>query len=244
MSNVDTGEIIFFPIEIFQYGLGAYDLYLLNNDDFMLKKVKAVAEWAIDNQNDDGSWTTFAYENPKHPFSSMAQGEAISLLIRAYLSFHDERYLKASDKALNFMLLPLDCGGTTKYDGNDIYFYECTEDPLILNGWIFSLWGLIDYCKFNKNNNEIKEVLNKTLISLENMLPEFDMGYWSMYENGTRICSPFYHSLHIAQLKVMYNLTGNFIYRDFAKKFEKYQASGFNRRRAFIKKAIQKIFLE
>jgi heparosan-N-sulfate-glucuronate 5-epimerase len=30
MTIVDTGEQIYFPIAVFQYGLGAYDLYLLN----------------------------------------------------------------------------------------------------------------------------------------------------------------------------------------------------------------------
>ena len=73
MSNVDTGEKIYFSIEIFQYGLGAYDLFLLNNDKKMLTKVKAAADWAVNNQQEDGSWRTFAYENPSHPYSSMAQ---------------------------------------------------------------------------------------------------------------------------------------------------------------------------
>ena len=64
MSSVDTGETIFFPIEIFQYGLGAYDLFLLKNDNKMLEKVSAAANWAVENQQEDGSWVTFTYENP------------------------------------------------------------------------------------------------------------------------------------------------------------------------------------
>lgn len=243
MSSVDTGETIYFPIEIFQYGLGAYDLYLLNNDKEMLVKVSAAANWAVDNQQDDGSWVTFTYENPKHPFSSMAQGEGISLLLRAYLGLQNEKYLDAAKKALKFMLLPLEQGGTTKYEGNDVYFYECTEDPLILNGWIFSLWGIMDYCKFF-NAPDVKDILDRTLWTLERRIPDFDMGYWSMYEDGMRICSPFYHKLHIAQLNVMYELTGKTVYKTYADKFEKYQNSGVNRKRAFVKKAIQKIFKE
>lgn len=243
MSSVDTGETIYFPIEIFQYGLGAYDLYLLNNDKEMLVKVSAVANWAVDNQQDDGSWVTFTYENPKHPFSSMAQGEGISLLLRAYLGLQNEKYLDAVKKAVAFMLLPLEQGGTTKYEGNDVYFYECTEDPLILNGWIFSLWGIMDYCKFF-NDPDVKDILDRTLRTLERKVPDFDMDYWSMYEDGMRICSPFYHKLHIAQLNVMYELTGKAVYKIYADKFEKYQNSGINRKRAFVKKAIQKVFKE
>ena len=233
MSSVDTGEIIYFPIEIFQYGLGAYDLFLLNNDKKMLKKVRAASEWAVDNQQADGSWITFTYENPEHPYSSMAQGEGISLLLRAYLEFKDEKYISAVKKAVKFMLLPLEKGGTTKYDGNDVYFYECTEDPLILNGWIFSLWGVMDYCKFFQDP-EIKDILDRTLGTLKRRLPDFDIGYWSMYEDGMRICSPFYHKLHIAQLNVMYELTDSDIYKVYADKFLKYQNDGLNRKRAFV----------
>lgn len=243
MSSVDTGETIYFPIEIFQYGLGAYDLYLLNNDKEMLVKVKASADWAVDNQQKDGSWVTFTYENPDHPYSSMAQGEGISLLLRAYLGLNDKKYLSAVKKAIEFMLLPLEQGGTTKYEGNDVYLYECTEDPLILNGWIFSLWGIIDYCKYF-DDCDIQDVLNKTLSTLERRLPDFDIGYWSMYEDGMRICSPFYHKLHIAQLNVMYDLTGKQIYKDYADRFLSYQNNGINRKRAFIKKAMQKVFKE
>lgn len=243
MSSVDTGETIYFPIEIFQYGLGAYDLYLLNNDKEMLVKVKASADWAVDNQQKDGSWVTFTYENPDHPYSSMAQGEGISLLLRAHLGLNDKKYLSAVKKAIEFMLLPLEQGGTTKYEGNDVYLYECTEDPLILNGWIFSLWGIIDYCKYF-DDCDIQDVLNKTLSTLERRLPDFDIGYWSMYEDGMRICSPFYHKLHIAQLNVMYDLTGKQIYKDYADRFLSYQNNGINRKRAFIKKAMQKVFKE
>lgn len=240
MSSVDTGEVIYFPIEIFQYGLGAYDLYLLNDEQNMLKKVKAAADWAVSKQEDDGSWVTFTYENLEHPFSSMAQGEGISLLIRAYLGLNDEKYLVAARKALDFMLLPLEQGGTTKYEGENVYFYECTEDPLILNGWIFSLWGVMDYCKFFKDPN-IENVLNRTLSALVQKLPTFDIGYWSMYEDGMRICSPFYHKLHIAQLKVMYDLYKNAEYKHYANKWEDYENSFMKRKRAFIKKAFQKI---
>ena len=243
MSNVDTGEKIYFSIEIFQYGLGAYDLFLLNNDKKMLTKVKATADWAVNNQQEDGSWRTFAYENPSHPYSSMAQGEGISLLLRAYLELEERKYLDTVKKAIKFMLLPIDKGGTTKYEGEDVYFYECTDDPLILNGWIFSLWGVVDYCKYF-NDSEVKNILERTLKTLEQKLSDYDIGYWSMYEDGMRISSPFYHKLHIAQLNIMYELTGKDVYKTYADKFEKYQSNKIYKNIAFVRKAMQKIFKE
>lgn len=242
-SFVDTGEEIYFSIEIFQYGLGAYDLYLLSEkkDASYLAKVKSCAEWAVENQQEDGAWVTFAYENPEYPYSAMAQGEAVSLLLRAYIETKNEKYITTANKALEFMLLPFEKGGPTKYEGDDLYLYECPRDPLILNGWIFALWGLMDYCKMFPEA-ECKPVLDKTLATLEKKLPEFDLPYWSMYEAGKRICSPFYHKLHIAQLNVMSELTGEKIYKDYADKWQRYHDNWFYRKGAFVKKASQKIF--
>lgn len=237
---VDSGEELYFSIAIFQYGLAAYDLFLLNNESEMLGKTIACADWAVKNQQEDGSWVTFLYENKEHPYSSMAQGEGISLLLRAYQVSNNEEYILAAKKAFEFMILPKENGGTTEYNEDDVYFYECTEEPLILNGWIFSIWGVMDYYKFFKDENA-KKLLNATLMTLEKRLPDFDVGYWSKYEDGKRICSPFYHKLHIAQLKVMYDLFGDQIYKEYADKWEKYQNSFWKPKRAFVKKAVQKI---
>lgn len=242
LTVVDTGEEIEFAIAIFQYGLAAYDLFLLSNktDNDSLVKLKSCAEWAVINQQGDGSWVTFEYENPNCPYSSMAQGEGISLLIRAYMTFGDERYTSTAKKALDFMLLPIEKGGTTKYVDNKIYFYECPEEPLILNGWIFTIWGVYDYWKFFGDQHS-KHILDQTLATLENDLPSYDLGYWSKYEDKTRIASPFYHNLHVAQLKVMFDLTGKEVYRKYADRWEKYSNNWIFSKIAFAKKAIQKI---
>lgn len=239
--HVDTGEKIYFSIGIFQYGLAAYDLYLTTREDVYKDKLIACANWALENQQEDGGWATFLYESPEHPYSSMAQGEGISMLIRANIATNDERYIDAAKKAKNFMLKPIDDGGTVYYCDGDVYLYECTHEPLILNGWIFSLWGLFDYCKYF-DDDDVKKTLDATLHSLKKKLPEFDKKYWSKYEDGKRICSPFYHKLHIAQLRVLYDLFGDNIYKEYADKWEKYQKNWLNRNRAFVKKACQKIF--
>lgn len=239
--HVDTGEEIYFSIGIFQYGLAAYDLYLTTHDEIYKDKLIACANWAVENQQDDGGWVTFAYENPEHPYSSMAQGEGISMLIRAIFVTKDERYNTAIHKAKDFMLKPIPDGGTTKYSGENVYLYECTHDPLILNGWIFSLWGIYDYCKYTKDA-DVQKVLDATLISLKKKLPDFDIKYWSKYEDGKRICSPFYHKLHIAQLKAMYDLFEDDIYKKYADKWDTYQNSFWKPKKAFVKKALQKVF--
>lgn len=238
--HVDTGEEIYFSIGIFQYGLAAYDLYLTAHEDIYKDKLLACANWAVENQQDDGGWEAFAYENPEHPYSSMAQGEGISVLIRAHIVTKDERYICAAKKAKDFMLKPISEGGTVNYRDGGVYLYEYTHKPLILNGWIFSMWGLYDYCKYIDDN--VQKTLAATLHSLKKKLPEFDIGYWSKYEDGKRICSPFYHKLHIAQLRALYDLFGDEIYEEYADKWEVYQNSFWKRNRAFVVKTFQKVF--
>lgn len=238
--QVDTGKEIFFSIGVFQYGLAAYDLFLLTHDEVYKKKLMACADWALENQQEDGSWITFAYKQPHAPYSAMAQGEGISMLIRATIAIGETKYMDAIHKAKDFMLKPIGKGGTTEYQGENVIFYEATNSPVILNGWIFSLWGLFDYCKF-VNDIETKEVLSKSLETLKKMLSIFDTKYWSKYDAGKRICSPFYHRLHIAQLNVMYDIFGDDIYKNYAEKWERYLESFWKPKKAFWVKAVQKI---
>ena len=100
---------------------------------------------------------------------------------------------------------------------------------------------MYDYIKYI-DDDEVKGVLNSTLNSLKKKLHEFDIKYWSKYDDGKRICSPFYHKLHIAQLRAMHDLFGDEIYKEFADKWKAYQKSFWKPKRAFVKKAFQKIF--
>ena len=237
--HVDTGEEIYFSIGIFQYGLAAYDLYLKSGEKCYKEKLLACADWAVDNQQDDGSWVTFAYENPEHPYSAMAQGEGISMLLRAHIVSGDERYMTAAQKAKDFMLKPITEGGTTDYhDG--LIFYEYTHLPVVLNGWIFSIFGVFDLYLATQDS-KYKDIFDLTVSTLERNLPAFDNGYWSMYDLGNQITSPFYHRLHIALLQVLFLITNKPIFFEYASRWDSYEKSRKNKLHAFFKKATQKI---
>lgn len=242
LLKVDDGSNIYFPIMIFQYALGAYDKYLLSDkkDKKMLKKVICCANWALKNQSLNGSWKNFGYEYPKNPYSSMAQGEGVSLLIRAYLETQNMRYKEAAKKAVDFMLLDIKNGGTTEYNTGKIYLHEFTHLPVVLNGWIFSLFGLYDYILLT-NDKIVEKVYNTSIFTLEEEIYRFDNGYWSMYNFDKMITSPFYHKLHIAQLEVLYDLTGIKIFKEYAIKWKKYLNKRYNKNKAFFIKVLQKI---
>ena len=212
----------------------------MTKDELMLDKFRSHAKWALDNQAQDGSWDNFGFIYPDNKYSAMAQGEGCSLLLRAYLQFRDEKYLIAAEKAIEFMLKPVNNGGTTLFDKEDVQLLEYTHLPLVLNGWIFAIFGLYDYV-IQSNDKEYKKLLDKTVKSLEYKLSEFDCGYWSYYDDGRRIASPFYHHLHVAQLRVLGDLFSNDVFCEYADMWEKYESNKFYKLRAFIKKAIQKI---
>ncbi len=239
----DDGQKIHFPIEIAQYGLGAYDLYLEHGKQHKyLSIANTCAEWLCENMEVCGGWKNFAYIYPEHPYSSMAQSEAACLFMRLYQETGEQRLLDMAKTAIDFMLVPTEDGGCTKYDGDDVYLCEHTDPSrtVVLNGWIFSLWSLYDYVKLTRDSR-IEDIYKKTLATLEKNLPMYDCKYWSYYDRSQRVTSPFYHKLHIAQLAVMYDITGCEIYNDYAIAWQKYSKSFFKPKRAFITKAFQKL---
>ena len=234
------GKFTYFPVAIFQYGFGCYDLYIHTNDERYIRKFMQCVEWTMEHQDEKGRWNNFSHYCPETPYGSMAQGEAASLLVRAYSHTKDQRYLDAAKRALDFMLLPIEDGGTTKYIDNDAFLMEYTFKGMVLNGSIFSWWGLYDYVLITKDNT-YKEAMDKTLRSLIKVLPRYKCPYWSMYSEDGLIASPFYHNLHIAQMKAMYKLTGEEIFNSYAKQWEIQQHNLICRSCAFINKSFQKI---
>ena len=236
----ENGESVQFPVAIFQYGLGAYDLYLQTKNSKYYKKFSQSVQWAIQNQEDSGAWSNFYYVYPDNPYGAMCQGEGASLLVRMYTKTKDPKYLNAAIKAIDFMLLPIDQGGTSLYKDDLLILLEYTHLEPVLNGWVFALFGLYDVFLVS-NREEFKIVLDKTIYALKKYLSRFDTGYWSYYDLDKKIASPFYHNLHIAQLDALYAITNDSEFLQYHEKFTMYNRRFLNKAYAFIKKAFQKI---
>ena len=238
--KTENGDIITFPVAVFQYGLGAYDLYLETGENIYLEKFRQCSEWAVENQQTDGAWNNFFFIYKDYPFGAMCQGEGASLLIRAYKEFDDTKYLDSAKTAIDFMLRDVSCGGTTQYDGDKVILLEYTHKPAVMNGWIFALWGLYDLNIVSPNEKNT-ELYNKTVSSLKKYLTKFDCNYWSMYDLDGKIASPFYHHLHIAQMQAMYAITGESAFDIYGKRWLKNEKNLLYKNMAFVKKAVQKI---
>ena len=241
LLDIGGDRTVYFPVAIFQYGLGAYDLYLMSGKKEYLDKFMQCLAWAVDHQEASGSWSNFFYIYPEHPYGAMAQGEGASLLVRGYVATGETFYLELARKALDFMLVSLEEGGTTSYGNGGVVLMEYTHLPAVMNGWIFAWFGLYDYVLAVDDQGRYREAMDRSLETLEHTLPSFDCSYWSMYDLNGLMASPFYHNLHIAQMQALCQITKREIFGRYARKWEADSRNPFKKSLAFTVKAWQKI---
>ena len=244
------------PIAIAQWGLGNYNAFCRTVGDGHRKKFLAASDWLCSHleRNPSGLrvWNhhfDWEYRSPLHApwYSALAQGQGISLLVRAYKESGAPAYLETANRAFASFLKSTDEGGVTFVDSRGhTWFEEYVVSPPthILNGFIWAAWGVYDYFLATRNNaaeNLFKSTVQTLLANLE----RYDLGFWSLYEqSGTllpMVASPFYHRLHIVQLRVMHLLTGKAEFATMADKWESYTRSRSNRTRALCCKSAFKL---
>jgi heparosan-N-sulfate-glucuronate 5-epimerase len=81
----------------------------------------------------------------------------------------------------------------------------------ILNGWIFSIWGLWDV-GVGLREGRADGLIAATIKCLRTELDQYDVGWWTRYSLFPHalpdLAKPFYHRLHSDQMDVLYRLTG------------------------------------
>jgi heparosan-N-sulfate-glucuronate 5-epimerase len=244
------------PIAIAQYGLGNYNLCRLRADSARREKFFRVADWLCDHMelNSKGLavWAHHfdleyrdTLQSPWH--SGLAQGQGISVLVRAHKESGNSLYLEAAQRAFVTFQRAISQGGVACTDeSGDLWFEEYIVSPPthILNGFIWALWGVHDYFLATADKCP-QELFSRGVRTLLHNLERYDLGFWSLYEqSGTRlpmVASPFYHRLHIVQLRVMHRLTGEEKFAELAQRWESYARSPAKRTRALCYKSAFKL---
>jgi hypothetical protein len=245
LVKTDTADGFAFPIVIFQWALGNWDLFVLEGDRARLEPVFAAAQWARAAMTEAGGWACWtALRRPvTSVYSAMAQGQGLSLLCRAAVVEPDGGWLEVADLACRFMIANAGAGLLRVEDG--VHFLE--EYPgvamrSVLNGWLFALVGIHDYA-LAKRDDGLRALVGQFADDLARALPRYDTGFWSSYDLSGNLASPFYHRLHIAQLRAAALLFPE--QRDAfgasADRFERYADSRVNRARAVVVKLVQKL---
>lgn len=245
------------PIAVAQYGLGNYNLYRESGQVERRPKFLKAADWLVEhleiNEYGIPVWQHhFGWEYReilKAPwYSALAQGQGISLVVRAFADTGDRIYLDAGHSAFKAFLAEVNNGGVSYRDENgNIWFEEYLVSPPshILNGFIWALWGVYDYYLATERE-EAKRLFQDATSTITANLWRYDTGFWSLYDLSRTLlrpmASPFYHRLHIAQLSAMHRLTGNQVFLEYGRLWAGYQNSFLNRKRALACKALFKIF--
>jgi len=158
---------------------------------------EANMEWLRDNMDSDGCLhhhytLPYGHDLPDGWIGGLTQG----LTASAFAMQDDMEY---AEKASHGLLL------NCYHDG--IVF----ERPghLILNGWIYAIFGLHDAgCN-----------IDPCIDALVSMLPEFDCGYWSLYDTEKMIAPVFYHNVHVQQLQALHRITGKRVFQEYSRRW-------------------------
>ncbi len=244
------------PIAIAQWGLGNYNLWISTGSKKRYIKFIKSANWLVENleENEFGLkvWMhkfDFEYRDTlKSPwYSGLAQGQGLSLLVRAYKETNEKEYENAINEVIKSFKIDIYNGGVNYVDANGFEWIEeyIVNPPThILNGFIWALWGIYDYNILKKDNSSEK-MIKKYLETLENNLENYDLRYWSKYELSNKsipmIASPFYHKLHIIQLDIMYRLTKKNIFYNYQKKWITQQKNSIYKFMSIVHKSIFKV---
>jgi hypothetical protein len=241
------------PCAVAQFALGWFTRWK-RGDATARTRFEKTACWlhdrlAIDSVGHGWWWYHFdfdAYGLTSPWKSALAQGQGISVLLRAYKEFGDDRYLKAAHAAYAGMVTPVEQGGLLRHFDGGIILEEVIADrpTAILDGLMFAIFGVQDFC-FATGDEGASKLRHECLGTLERLLPRFDLHYWSradLYHDAPpMIASPFYHRLHVAQLEVLRDLTGSVVFDQYARRWKEQDAHVWNRIRAIGNKAYFKL---
>ena len=139
------------PIAIAQYGLAHYNRLdeVPSSEDTFLRTARYLRDSL--RQNDRGRWVwmhlfDWEYRDRLRPpwYSGLAQGQGISLLVRAHHVTSEESFAESATKAYEALVAQVEDGGTVYLDDKGHpWIEEYIVDPPthILNGFLWALWG-------------------------------------------------------------------------------------------------------
>lgn len=201
----------------------------------------AASKWLLRHQNEQGNWPITVKRKVVDGvtllpdwYSAMAQGQALSLLTRAYLYTKSPAYLRAALRATKlFKVKSKDKGVLTTFMNQYPWYEEYPTSPslFVLNGFIYSLLGLYDLklTADPQHGTEAAELFDQGMRSLKAMLPLYDTGSGSFYDlrHVTMRIAPNlarwdYHTLHVSLLYFLASIDPDPILRTTAARWEGY----------------------
>lgn len=248
------GNHFYHPIVICQYAFGLFEEFYksemknINLRDNFLNQ----ADWLVENSIEwkaNGRMWELLYDIPEYNLklpwlSALAQGEAISVLTRAHQITSDQKYLTIAEKALlPFTASVKDGGLVNEFEGNIIYeeYPSPTRAVGVLNGFIFSLFGLYDLV-LSTESLKAQTLFKDGINSLVNLIKYYDIQYWTRYylfDFPNKYSSSFtYHRLVTEQIKALYFITGEKTFETYYIRWNNFSDNSLNRIKALVSKSL------
>ena len=226
-------DSLYIPTDMSGSIIDYYNAYQENAKKEYLDKIILYANWLKNNTVDKDSFVVWT-----HPFvftkydldydwtGAWAMGNILSALTRVWQITGDSVYFELGKMAVNSFDVKINKGGLLFVDYTGNYWFE--EYPTIpknsvLNGHINGMLGLYDFWRVT-DNPEAKRLFEKGLQTVIHNLEFYDSGYWSRYDlKYDYVTDYYYHTVvHIPQLRVLYQITGNQVFEKYANKWESY----------------------
>jgi hypothetical protein len=228
------------PVTIAQAAIRYYDRWLIDATDDLKAADRtamlAQINWLVTKQTSDGRWYYyFHWGSQRIPWwSGMAEGVAISALLRAYSMTGDASYLPVIARARATFERSEPRGGVQTvltYKRSYVIYQEYLggSSQNVLNGWMFALVGLYEDAVYLGDPMAAFDVMaaDRGIAAVRGLLPLYDSGGWSYYNlNSATVrgawASWTYHNTHIAQLRFLASVTGDHTLAWYAARFQYY----------------------
>ncbi len=230
-------------LEIAQFALASWVAGVKTGMSIWFRKALIHCNWLVENQDSDGGWR-MEHRNPAYsslsvPWpSALAQGFAISSLLRAYCVTLKKSYLISACRGCDFLEKKVENGGVKRFFGTAFIYeeYPCFELNGVLNGYITCVLSIYELAKVV--SGRYKKMLYDNLENLLKILPMYDLGFWTKYSLDGNIASGYYHRLVVLQLKVLSRIDHRFYL--YYNKFKNYLTKR-NALKAFLLKVSNKL---
>jgi hypothetical protein len=218
-------------VTITQFGLAHY------SSGHRARALRA-ADWLVEHQNRQGAWSyafdfyvESADETLRAPWvSGMAQGQAMSLLVRAWQLTGDETYLMVAHRALRPMMIGVDKGGVRRlWRGEHLFFeeYPTQRRSYVLNGFLFAIIGVHDLSE--TGDARARRLWRLSERTAARIIPKYSYGlHDSVYGLGFKqpggprpfpVGASIYAQIHVDLAHAMHRITGRQVYSSMARRW-------------------------
>jgi heparosan-N-sulfate-glucuronate 5-epimerase len=227
------------PIRIAQFALHRFGIWRSADERAARSDFLAQAKWLRDRQEADGTPGLYRFDFPWARYgaapgwsSAMAQGEAISVLLRAHAIDPRGGFGDAAVRASLPFQSSVAGGGVVWRSGDEVFLEEIANEhaPHVLNGCIFALWGLWELW-MSVGDRSLQPLIERCVTTLRRWLPRYDTGWWTLYSlmmsanDQPHIATLKYHRFHIAQMRVLARMFDEPLFDDTASRWTSYVES-------------------